>query len=596
MTNTIDIKQFLGLCQDPYGTVNLKPGEAAAMRNFKITEGYHLQLRPGTKTVLDLAQSSGQTPGGANPPTPVRGMFYGQVGDAMCLLAAQGGHVWRLDAMGGTAEDLGRLADGETTFFAFGGKVYLLNGQDYMVWDGTGEIQAVAGYVPLIATEAPPAGGGTPLEPVNLLTGTKRQRFSPDGVATTFQLAERRLESVDFVTSLDGGDLPGYTVDEFHGRVQFASPPAAGVDTIEIQWTKGTGERDRVSAMRYAECFNGPSDTRVFLYGDGTSSTFYSGLTEQGMPTAEYFPALNVLSIDRQNTPVTGLIRHGTRMLAFKPDGAFAVEYDTLPLADGSVAPAFYVTTLNREVGNEAPGQVRLLLNWPYTLRAGSLYRWVMVDSVRDERSAQRVSGRVEASLGTFSPNATVAFDDGQKEEYYLFHGAECLIYHYGLDVWYRYEGLSVTAAQRAGANLFFGTADGRILHVSRQSRNDDGAPIDALWESGSMDFDAGERRVHLLPLTVAMQPESGARAELTLRSNRRGVYRTRRIAYSYLTFFHMNFAHFSFRVNQRPQKQRLYIPVRRGVYDQLIVKSNSASATATILEILLSAREGHKT
>ncbi len=599
MTSAITIKQFLGLRQDPYGTVNVKPGEASVMRNFRITDGYHLQIRPGTRTMLDLAARSaaaeGQTGAAAEEmKTPVRGMFFGKVGETACFLAAQGGHVWNVDPETAAATDLGTLTDSETFFFPFGGKVYLLNGTEYLSWSGTGTLQTVAGYVPLITISTPPEGGGTLLEPLNLLTGAKRQQFSPDGTATTFQLGEKDVGSVDRVTATDGSALPGYTVDLAAGTVTFETAPTLGVNTIEIQWTKGDGERGQVCAMRYAECFNGASDTRVFLYGDGTSDTLYSGLTETGMPTAEYFPALNVLSVDRQNTPVTGLIRHGARLLAFKPDGAFAIEYDTLTLEDGSVISAFYVTTLNREVGNEAPGQVRLLLNWPYTLKGRGIYRWVSVDSIQDERSAVRVSDRVEETLSSFDWESVSAFDDGDSQEYYLFSGNECLVYHYGLDVWYRYDGLWITAAQRAGEKLYFGTADGRILHVSRQYRSDDEAPIDALWESGAMDFGAGARRVHLLPLTIAMQPESSARATVTLRSNRRGVYRSRVIAYSYCTFVHVNFTHFSFRLNQRPQKQRLRIPARGAVYDQLVIESCSGSATATILEARLEAQLGN--
>ncbi|MGI6498149.1 MAG: hypothetical protein ACOX0U_04925 [Oscillospiraceae bacterium] len=598
LTSAITIKQFLGLRQDPYGTVNVKPGEASAMRNFRITDGYHLQVRPGSRTILRLAACSAAAEGEGTAPdeknTPVRGMFSGKAGETACFLVAQGGHIWNVDLASDSATDLGTLTDRETFFFPFDGKIYLLNGTEYLFWDGTGGLQTVTGYVPLIAVATPPEGGGTLLEPLNLLTGAKRQQFSPDGTSVTFQMGEGNIDSVDRVIATDGSVLPDYTADLAGGALTFASAPPQGVNTIEITWTKGAGERSRVCAMEYAECFNGASDTRVFLYGDGTNDTLYSGLTETGMPTAEYFPALNILSVDRKNTPVTGMIRHGARLLAFKPDGAFAIAYDTLTLADGSVIPAFYVTTLNREVGNEASGQVRLLLNWPYTLKGHGIYRWISEDSIQDERSAVRVSGRVEQTLLLLDFNRITTFDDGDSQEYYLFFGNECLVYHYGLDVWYRYVGLEVTAAQRAGGELYFGTADGRLIHVSRQYRSDDEAPIDALWESGSMDFGAGARRVHLLPLTVSMQPEASARANVTLRSNRRGVYRRRVIAYSFCTFTHANFEHFSFRSNQRPQKQRLRIPARGTVYDQLVIESCSASATATILEVQMEAQLGN--
>lgn len=584
------IKRFLGLRQDPQGDVNLELGEAAVMRNFRITEGYHLQIRPGTKTVLNWNGDSPEE----TAPKPVQGMFYGTVGGVEHFLVAQGGHVWKVNVQTFVKEDLGTLTDAKTSFFSFGGKVYILNGTEYCSWNGTGVLQTVAGYVPLVAVSVPPGGGGTQLESLNVLTGAKRQRFSPDGTETVFQLGETELTSVDRVESQDGSTLPEYTTDLTAGTVTFSQAPGAGVNTIEIQWTKGTGQRDLVEHMRFAECFNGASDTRVFLYGDGTNQTIYSGLTEEGMPTAEYFPGLNVLSVDRENTEITGLIRHGEQLLATKPDGTFSIGYGTLTLEDESVIAAFYVKTINREIGNQAPGQVHLLANWPYTLMNGSMYRWNPASSVRDERNAVRVSQRVEQTLRSFDLKETVCFDDGVSQEYYICCGNLCLVYQYGLDVWYLYDWCAMTAARRVGENLYFGTADGRLVQVSRQHRSDDGEGIDALWQSGSMDFGVGEKRFHLLPVTVSMQPEASARVILTMQSNRKAVHRSKTIAYSYNTFSHVNFAHYSFRTNQRPQKRRVRIPVYTASYYRLVFQSCSASATATILKVQMQASLGN--
>jgi hypothetical protein len=75
------------------------------------------------------------------------------------------------------ASDLGGLTDAPTCFFGFGGKVYILNGSEYKVWDGT-SLSDVAGYVPVIATATPPGGEARP-GAGQKLTGKKRQRFSP---------------------------------------------------------------------------------------------------------------------------------------------------------------------------------------------------------------------------------------------------------------------------------------------------------------------------------------------------------------------------------------------------------------------------------
>ena len=60
----------------------LAPGEATVMRNWRVTADGHLALRPGTETVCTLAS------------TPVRALWYGNVGGASKLLAAAGGHIY----------------------------------------------------------------------------------------------------------------------------------------------------------------------------------------------------------------------------------------------------------------------------------------------------------------------------------------------------------------------------------------------------------------------------------------------------------------------------------------------------------------------
>ena len=51
------IKKWLGLNENPGGDTKLKLGEAAVMRNFKITRDGNLQRRPGSDMVKGLLQT-----------------------------------------------------------------------------------------------------------------------------------------------------------------------------------------------------------------------------------------------------------------------------------------------------------------------------------------------------------------------------------------------------------------------------------------------------------------------------------------------------------------------------------------------------------
>ena len=211
-SSMISLNRWLGLNESPDGDTGLKAGEAAVMRNFRITREGNLQIRPGYAPMCTLSEGN-----------PVQGLWSGWVDGKRCLLAACGGHLWGVDTASWAVTDLGQVGEGDVSFFGFDGKVYLLTGEEYFCWDGI-TLAAVEGYIPLVATAAPPEGGGTLLERVNLLTGKRRMQFSPDGAATVFHLSE---SGIDEVLGVEGTDI-GWTADLSAGTVTFTATAVDG--------------------------------------------------------------------------------------------------------------------------------------------------------------------------------------------------------------------------------------------------------------------------------------------------------------------------------------------------------------------------------
>lgn len=570
-TRIFQIKKWLGLNESPDGDIHMKVGEAAEMRNFRITAENHLQIRPGYGLFANLSAGN-----------PVRGMWSGYVGGVFHLVAACGGHLWDISTEDGTAVDKGSIHDSETFFFGFSKKLYLLTGAEYYSWDGVGAPEVVEGYIPTVVISAPPAGGGTLLDDINLLTGKKRAQFSPDGTATVFQLQESGIASV---ISVEGTDI-SYTVDLEGGKVTFASAPPAGTNTITITWEKQSDNREKVVGMRFAELYNGESDSRVFLYGNGTNEAIYSGLDENGQPSAEYFPSMNVIAVDSANTPITAMLRHYDRLLIFKTDSAYSCSYSTMTIGSRATA-AFYTSSLNRAIGNAAPGQARLVKNDARTVFGRSVYEWTLTTGgTRDERNARRISDRVATTLGSFDFENCICFDDEWNQEYYIFCGKKAVVHNYRNDTWYLYTNLPVTSIVAVGGRIYFGTADGAVMEFSRRYRNDNTQEIDAYWSSGSMDFDLDWRRKYSSTIWVSMKPESQAAVYATAESNIKSNYPHKLITSSLATFTHANFAHWSFGINRKPQLIRAKLKVKKATYYKFILYSKSASATATILAV----------
>jgi hypothetical protein len=131
----LKIKQFLGLNENPDGDTGLKNGEMAEMRNFRITRDKHLQIRPGQKTILSVREAwDAWASGKSDIPEKPRfcGSWNGFAGGLEHTLVAFGGAVFSVNILTEAVKVVGACTQDDTTFFGFGGKVYLLNGHEYL--------------------------------------------------------------------------------------------------------------------------------------------------------------------------------------------------------------------------------------------------------------------------------------------------------------------------------------------------------------------------------------------------------------------------------------------------------------------------------
>lgn len=511
-TTMFQVRKFLGMNENPDGDTRLRLGEAAEMRNWCVTQNGSLQIRPGTELVRKFgARSNGDWVG-----TKIDGMWYGYLYNGYKLVVATGGKIYDVDYS--TTIDTGVYSnehEGEfpvteltgsvstlygVDFFAYQGYLYILDGVSYKKWDGVSAgISNVDGYVPVTMVGCNCAdGSGTTMEQLNLLTGKRKVKFtvkSSDIVNDAIEIIPPERPKVGNLSSvydnangveyLSSGNLV-ITTTSIDGsmyvtKLKMNKPSGGslpqGPNVVTLTYDMEDGYTSEVTSMRHWEFFNGANDNRVFLYGNGTNTCIYSGLTEQGQPTAEYFPAMNQIQVGEQNTPITSMIRHFARLICYKKNSTYSISYDTMTLEDGSVVPGFYMTPVNRSIGNEAVGQVRLMQNNPVALHSGNAYVWKSSASqgnlTFDERQAQIISDRVENTLKSFTLSNCYCFDHDYNTEYYICGANEILVYNYGNNVWYRYTNLKVRAAVEIDHTLYLGMDDGSIRRFTRNAKYD---------------------------------------------------------------------------------------------------------------------------
>jgi hypothetical protein len=361
------------------------------------------------------------------------------------------------------------------------------------------------------------------------------------------------------------------------------------VNSYEIGYTVKNTFRLQVESMQYAELFSGVQDTRIFLYGDGTNKTIYSGMDYNGKPRADYFPDLYEALVGDENTPITGMIRHYSSLACFKADSAWSITANSLTLSEGLNIPAFYVTPINKAIGLAAPGQVRLILNSPYTLYGNDLYEWknssyYTSNLTRDERQAKRVSDRVWSTLKNFNTKNCYCYDDNDAQEYYICYNNEALVYNYAADAWSKYSAFPVSSMVNLHGELYIGSKDGKIKSFDYSYMTDDGEPIKAYWESGSMGFGQDYMRKYSAALWVGLKPEGNGEVWVTATTDRNTRLNEKVVNTVLATFGDVNFKAWHFTTNYKPKMKRLKIKAKKFVFYKLIFECTEPETRATIL------------
>lgn len=316
------------------------------------------------------------------------------------------------------------------------------------------------------------------------------------------------VEGADYSVSRSGED---YIVTLF--------VPLQLNDTVIISRKQASGG-NRVARMHYAEMFNGAADTRVFLCGDGSNKAIYSDVTNVGKGSAEYFPDLNEMQVGDANTPITSMIRHHNRLLAFKRGGgAYSIYYGQLSLADGSITAGFYISNINKIIGCDGYDAATLVMNNPRTLEKGSIYEWQATSRsgniTLDQRNAEVVSEKVHDTLRTFDMEKAMTYYDVRRHEYYCVYNGVAVVNNTIAKAWYIYTNFPATCMTEYGRQLYFGTADGLICRLSEQTDTDDGETIEAYWESGSLDFGRPNDVKYTPKVWVSALPETNAKVSV---------------------------------------------------------------------------------
>ena len=243
---------------------------------------------------------------------------YGIYGFGSDLLVHSGEKLYRLT--GKEAQVLGEgLKAGKSCGFSYGDKWFFLDGAHYLCYDGQ-TLAPVEGYIPTTTMGRAPAGSGTVLEDVNLLSDYRINTFLGDGESKEFHLDAQNIDKDFWPEATENGEaVTVSSVDWEKGIVTLTQAPGKpgteGQDNVSIKFKRHIpGNREKILGCTMVQAF----DNRVFFTGN---PQYPNTLWHSSLQDPSYFSDLDYYREGLDNAPITGMTAGNNALWVFRAPG-----------------------------------------------------------------------------------------------------------------------------------------------------------------------------------------------------------------------------------------------------------------------------------
>ncbi|RFU70340.1 hypothetical protein D0469_06995 [Peribacillus saganii] len=473
------------------------------------------------------------------------------------------------------------ISDNQVSFFVMNDKCYILDGVNYLEFDGT-TMKAVEPYIPTISISKEPAGGGSAHEDFNLLGAGFKDSFSTLGTDTVFHLSLKGLDTTVCKAEVNGVSMTennGFTVDRVNGTVNFTTAPAKGTNNVIITAYKTqVGFPERIKKCRFQTMYGGSNDTRVFISGnpDMPDYVWRSGLYD---PT--YFPENGFYKFPED---VKGFSKQYDYLVVHRVNGKHLISYEIG--ADGLAT--FPSKPINDQIGTLASKSIQIIENNPVSLSKNGVYM-LTASNVRDERNVTHLSAPIDAKL-LREPNLDKAVSVEFDKKYWLAVDNNVYMYDYMVQEWFLYDNIHASNFLEYKGNLYFGDHQGLLYRFKRDDEprafHDDGKAINAYWTSKHFTFGADELRKFVEKVFYSIKPGSRTSVDLYYVTNKKESELVKSTRMDLFDFNDIDFNNFSFLTSIFPQETMAKIKAKKITHFQLILKNDKADESLGILSV----------
>lgn len=563
--NRIEMGKFKGV-DFTSGVVNVDPSRSPDAVNMMPDDDGYPRKRYGYDTVREYSGA-------------VHGAYRFVFDDVNKQLVHAGNMLYDYDT---SAVLYSAMASSPSCAVQLGGKLWIVDGSTYLVYDGT-TVRPVSeiATVPIITVSKAPngKGGATSYKPVNLLTGKRTDSYLGVAGETAYTLSFNGL-SPTLVTAeiLDGNgnwqpktETTHFTVNRTAGIVTFTTAPGAspvaGEDNVRITYETATSGVDKINHCRFCILYgvNGALD-RVFVAGnpEDPNVDYWSEFNDPAYMGDTFYGVLG-----QEGSPIMGYGVLNERLVTYK---AAEENERNVFLRSGQLdEEGFAVFPISNVLQGEGPVSSRsfasisgepvfLTRRGVFALTPGDITgeRYAQSRSYFINRKLRAESGLENAAAVAFGRFYVLAINgvmyllDTEQRSYagkspfstYQYEG-------------YYWTGIAAVCVWVRDNVLYFGTADGKVCRFKTAGTsadyNDDGRPIACRWTTPLLNLGIWSNLKTVTGVWVVTQPYTRSSAEIYYSTDRVEDFFVRKANTDIFDFADVDFARWTFNTLDTP-------------------------------------------
>lgn len=500
----LNAKRFSGINVDKSNEFS-ENISAYNMRNFRITDDGSLKKRCGYQKIFDL-------------PYQIRGVWNGYVDKVHLLVIVSYNKVYYMDINTNEYVLAGTLGtnEGKVSFLNFNNALYIYDSYDIYHCYYTG-LRTVDGYAPLIKVNCNPyTGVGDEVESPNLLTRKVRARYNGFSFDSMYYIHDD-VESfvgvkVDNTVLLPSEYefFPASGENDAYVLLSYSVSSEAYVEIAYVRSPETINQRHKLlSAVGNIVCDALTEESRAFLYGyDGElkNTVYYSSPIDADNYLGHraffiedekmYFPSSGRFDIG-EGASVTSSCRFNGKILFFTENDVWKLN----PLSDDDSVMS--VSPLITGVGSANIHGATELQNNAVFIGKDKIYELSKDLYFTDEVNIESISENIRSYISEEFCASAVMTICKRRSELWIAYNDTALIYNFLLNAWYCFDGLSVRGLCEINGEIAF--YDDNCIFIFGEELNcdvlssQDIRPIEAVWESGFIDFGKNDsyKRLH---------------------------------------------------------------------------------------------------